>query len=326
MEARQLPRLFRIALFFALAALLLNGYAALANANLRVTRIGTTSVSVEWDAVAGITRYRVAYEWPVGSDHLYVADDTSGTSYTITGLESNTDYIIDLSWDDGGTQVVDRVGVTTASNRKEENSTSEEPESIEPPPQIPTCPFLPPSVEVFGYVKGTECQWVGPAGVGNRAVLERGFIDAVDIWSYVNGGIDVCFRHTGALVFLDAAFSPRKLVELSMFERNGMTCGKIDGAGTVVLVHAGAPIAAPPAPGEPTLPAIDSAPFNSCLAKLTETLFLRAAPAGEIIGLVWLYSEVPVFETNGDWHKFEFEGRVGYISRRYVRVLHGGCA
>ena len=50
------------------------------------------------------------------------------------------------------------------------------------------------------------------------------------------------------------------------------------------------------------------------------------SPAGEIIGLVWLYSEVPVFETNGDWYKVEFEGKIGYISRNYRRVLRGGCA
>ena len=189
-----------------------------------------------------------------------------------------------------------------------------------------TCPSLPPSVVVFGYVEGTQCQMVGAAGVGNAEVIERGFINAVDIWSYVNGGIEVCFRNAGSLVFLDAHYAPRMLMDLPSFQRDGMTCGAIDGAGTVVLVHIGAPTAPPPAPDEPTLPTFDSAPpISNCLVKLTETLFLRATPAGEIIGLVWLYSEVPVFETNGDWHKVEFEGEVGYISRRYVRVLHGGC-
>ena len=196
-----------------------------------------------------------------------------------------------------------------------------------PRPPVVTCPALPASVVVFGYVEGTQCQMVGEAGVGNSEAIKRGFINAVDIWSYVNGGIEVCFRNVGSLVFLDAAYAPRMLMELASFQRDGMTCGAINGAGTVVLVRSGAPSApvAPSPPVEPTLPTIDSVPLYDCQIKLTETLFLRATPGGDIIGLVWLYSEVPVFESSGDWYKVEFEGTIGYISRDYHRVL-SGCA
>ncbi len=199
-----------------------------------------------------------------------------------------------------------------------------------PRPPVATCPALPPSVAVFGYVEGTQCQMVDAAGVGNMEVINRGFINAVDIWSYVNGGIEVCFRYAGALLFLDAAYAPRMLTELASFQRDGMTCGAINGPGTVVLVQSAPPSApavqtTPPPPGEPTLPTLNAIPTGDCQIKLQETLFLRAAPAGEIIGLVWLYSEVPVFEVNGDWFKIAFEGTIGYISRHYHRVLRGGC-
>ena len=112
-----------------------------------------------------------------------------------------------------------------------------------------------------------------------------------------------------------------------------MTCGAIDRAGTVVLLAAGPPNApathgtAAPAtqPVTVTLPTFDAIPLHNCQIKLVETLFLRAAPAGEIIGLVWLNTEVQAFEINGYWYKIEFEGTTGYISRFYREVLRGGC-
>ena len=73
------------------------------------------------------------------------------------------------------------------------------------------------------------------------------------------------------------------------------------------------------------LPTFNAIPLSDCLIKLVETLFLRADPAGEIIGLVWLNSEVPAFEINGFWYKVEFEGKTGYISRYHRKVLRGGC-
>lgn len=211
------------------------------------------------------------------------------------------------------------------AKKKQAADNAENSEEAVSRPRMMTCPNLPPRVAVFGYVDGTQCQMVGAAGIGRRDLIERGFIDAVDVWSYVNGGLEVCFRRTGTLVFLDATYLQRMLVDLQSFTRAGMTCGAIDRIGTVVLLEtAAAPDAAAP-PADSSLPLIDQIPAKDCQIKLTETLFLRATPGGEIIGLVWLNSEVPVFEVDGDWYKTEFEGVTGYISRRYRRVLRGGC-
>ncbi|MDE2636389.1 MAG: SH3 domain-containing protein [Chloroflexota bacterium] len=187
---------------------------------------------------------------------------------------------------------------------------------------VATCPHLPPSVAVSGDDRDTHCQMVGLAGIGRMDLIERGFIVAVDVWNYVNGAVEVCFRNAGALVFLDATYLHRMLVDLESYERAGMTCGAIDRIGTVVLLEAAAPAADETSTALPTLDAI---PQSDCQIKLMETLFLRAEPAGAIIGLVWLYSEVPVFEVNGDWYKIEFEGKMGYISREYRKVLWGNC-
>ena len=130
------------------------------------------------------------------------------------------------------------------------------------------------------------------------------------------------------LVFLDAAYTPRKLMPLLSFERNGMTCGRINRAGTVALLREPMELDQPIVPADPVPPAsveTPSIPLNNCLIKLVETLFLRAEPDGEIIGLVWQNSEVPAFEINGHWYKVEFEGKTGYISRYFRKVLRGGC-
>ncbi|MCY3779014.1 MAG: hypothetical protein OXG78_01775 [Chloroflexi bacterium] len=202
-------------------------------------------------------------------------------------------------------------------NCREEPEIEEE-EGPYRPPDV-TCPHLPPRVVVSGYAVNTQCQMVGEVVIGKTNLVQRGFIDAVDVWSYVNGGLEVCFRNDGWLVFLDATYLQRKVMELEHYHRDGMTCGQIDRIGTVVLLERAA------ATAENALPIFETIPLSDCLIKLVETLFLRAEPAGEIIGLVWLNSEVSAFEINGYWYKVEFEGATGYISRFYRRVLRGGC-
>ena len=201
----------------------------------------------------------------------------------------------------------------------EEDDDADEPEenTYRPPPV--TCPYLPSRVVVSGFAKETQCQMVGEVVIGKTNLVRRGFIDAVDVWHYVNGGLEVCFRNSGWLAFLDATYLQRRVMELEHYHRDGMTCGEIDRIGTVVLLER----AAPPAEGD--LPLFHSIPLSDCQIKLVETLFLRAQPAGEIIGLVWLNSEVPAFEINGYWYKIEFEGKTGYISRYHRKVLRGGC-
>ena len=203
---------------------------------------------------------------------------------------------------------------------QDEEESKDKRENAYRPPDV-TCPHLPSRVVVSGYAVNSQCQMVGEVVIAWQPELyERGFIDAVDVWNYVNGGIEVCFRNHGWLAFLDAAYAPRRVMELEPVYRDGMTCGRIDGAGTVVLLES------PPAqPSGNTLPVFESIPLFDCQIKLAETLFLRAEPAGEIIGLVWLYSEVPAFEIKGYWYKIEFEGVTGYISRYHREVLRGGC-
>ena len=329
MKLRQLSNLAFLSLFISLAVILTGGFPVLAQRarlNVRVSSERAKSITIHWDHVEPNPFYAIHYRRADSrSPESAFAGNTVANSFTLTGLARGTTYRIEV---DGGFYV----GSVTASTLRSTGDDDDEGDSFTPPPV--TCPHLPARVIVTGFVENTQCQMVGDVVIAGQPELEaRGFIDAVDLWSYVNGGVEVCFHNDGWLVFLDAAYAPRLATELDHSHRDGMTCGVIDRPGTVVLLAAGAPNAptthgaVPPVtqPGNLTLPTFDAIPLHDCQIKLVETLFLRDAPGGEIIGLVWLNSEVPAFEINGFWYKIEFEGTTGYISRYYREVLRGGC-
>ncbi len=304
----------------ALYLVAIGGLAQATNGKIRVTDVGEKTISIKWRDVPGVAVYSVFYRsLPYGFENL--AGVTSGNSFTIKGLQRNIRYSVTVKFNGGAFKTIARTSLATKDSTPEWR------------PVPITCPHLPPRVVVTGYVENTQCQMVSDIVIGKTDLAPRGFIDAVDVWSYVNGGLQVCFRNNGWLVFLDATYLQRKVMELEHYHRDGMTCGTIDRVGTVVLLErppppASAPLAEPPATSESpdvTLPTFEPIPLNDCQIKLVETLFLRAAPAGEIIGLVWLNSEVPAFEINGYWYKIEFEGKTGYISRYHRKVLRGGC-
>ncbi len=325
MNRGKLARLFQSAFFILLAATLLSANAALAQGeinNLRVTDVEDKSITLSWDDTPGSSGYGYdIFIGPARGNSNDPVGGTDGTSYIINGLRPGTDYriIVVITGNPhlGHSVITVRTGGAKRKLKKTVRYT---------PPDV-TCPHLPPRVAVYGYIENTQCQMVGEIVIAKTDLIQRGFIDAVDVWSVMPDSLEVCFRNEGWLVFLDAAYAPRMVMELEHYHRDGMTCGVIDRAGTVALLReAATPDSAPqPEPEGNILPIFDAIPLSDCQIKLEETLFLRAEPAGEIIGLVWLNSEVPVFEINGYWYKVEFEGVTGYISRYHREVLRGGC-
>lgn len=308
-------RMASLLLAICLVLPLLAAAPALAQSNLNVSYASTSTVVLTWSSVEYTDEY-VVVKSP-GSPNEQVIATVRGNGYRIRGLMPGTTHTFGLQHAFG----LDTVSVFTMPKLKK-------PKTM---PMIETCPKLPARVAVFGNQLGTQCQMVDAGGIGRLDLIKRGFIDAVDVWHNVPAGVEVCFRRSGSLVFLDAAYMPRMAMDLQSRQRDGMTCGAIDRAGTVALLAH--PLKAqPPAPEAPTsdaapatLTTFDAIPVSDCLIKLVETLFLRATPGGEITGLVWLNSEVPVYEISGHWYKIEFEGKLGYVSRFYRKVLRGGC-
>ena len=74
--------------------------------------------------------------------------------------------------------------------------------------------------------------------VGNQAVTAMTILDVVDIWGNANQYYEVCFPKYGAVVFLDASTSPRTVMRLDSYQRDGYSCGAMTRGGTMVLVQA----------------------------------------------------------------------------------------
>jgi len=91
----------------------------------------------------------------------------------------------------------------------------------------------------YGLASGVQCQRLDGGGIGVQAIVDGGFIDAVDIWGYAEQGVEVCFPQAGNLLFLDARMMPRAVAPLASQIVNGMTCGAIETPGSIVLMPAG---------------------------------------------------------------------------------------
>ena len=178
--------------------------------------------------------------------------------------------------------------------------------------------FLDHSVTVSGEA---HYQPLTYGGIGHMDIIALGVVSATNVWGTVPPGTRVCFdgQSGGGVMFKDSSSTPHPMYWLQHFPIGADTCVDVPGEGTVVLVRQPGPYA-------------DSAAWLApdarqpiCQIKLVETLFLRAAPVGQIIGLVWLNSEVPVYAVDGHWYQVEFEGQFGYISRYHRQVLSGGC-
>ena len=111
-----------------------------------------------------------------------------------------------------------------------------------PQARVYTCEHLPLEIVVLavaGSRSGIQCQQIDANGVGIKSVIDAGLILAVDVWGYVDPGVEVCLRGTGSLIFLDAAGAPRTPSWMSSYGDPGWTCSTFHRAGSLVLVHSG---------------------------------------------------------------------------------------
>ena len=87
-----------------------------------------------------------------------------------------------------------------------------------------------------GLGSGIEFQRLDAGGIGIQSLLDLGCLDAVDVWSNIGDGYEVCFPQSGHIVFLDAAGMPRMPELGEPYTRDGYTCVSYARAGTVVLL------------------------------------------------------------------------------------------
>ena len=272
----------------------------------------------------------------VGSNSWSLADATAttGSLSSIPGFQ----WIVSSSlFSPGSTYTVSLTVPGGGSGSSESRSSSERRSSskatpIPTAPPIPprTCEELPDSVTVSGDGVGEQCRVITNAeGVGNDDIVEAGFLSALDVWSYLGRGVNVCFAQTGEIVLLDASTAPRTPYALASTSSDGETCAFIDRPGTVVLMPSDAPLLT-------TLPTLTTtrglnatatateAVWTNCMVTATHNLNLRDAPAGQIIGLVRFGWRLTAWQRDSGWYEVDVHGVTGWISGDYV-TTDGDC-
>lgn len=198
-----------------------------------------------------------------------------------------------------------------------------------PRPPIDTCAQLPADIIVSGYqIFSTQCQRLSAAGVGNEALIAQGILDALDLWANVEGEMRVCFRMQGRLKFLDAATAPRLVSDLAAEYVDGMTCGRINRVGTVVLLPGGAPApetAVETSGGESLLEATGSGSTTNCELETNARLSLRMGPSVYYSRLLSMPegSKLVARARIGDWYMVNFKGQWGWSSGEHMTASPG---
>ena len=179
-----------------------------------------------------------------------------------------------------------------------------------------------------GMDSGIQFRRLDHCGVGIESVIDMGFLDAVDIWSDVGSGYDVCFPQIGRIVFLDAATSPRSVVFPEYRFDDGWTCASMGRAGTMVLVEAPASTVALTStttrrPG--TNDSIDDAiPLGDCAVTPRVNLRLRVGPWGTILDVVPRDTEVAAKARTKSWFNVTYLEQDGW-SAAWLADSEGEC-
>lgn len=137
-------------------------------------------------------------------------------------------------------------GDRTVNNRiscakKKKKDPTPAPTATERPPTPATCMGLHAATGIvvnaaFGLNSGVQCQQLDGGGIGIQA-LAANYIAAVDIWGYVDQGVEVCFPGVGRIIYLDASTMPRAMSLLPTHgAENGITCASIESPGSLVLL------------------------------------------------------------------------------------------
>ena len=147
--------------------------------------------------------------------------------------------------------------------------------------------------------------------VGVQSVADRGILDVVNVWGQASQNYEVCFPQSGAIVFVDAATSPRKVIDLETFARDGYTCAAMNRAGQVVLVKGSGPSPANGALAQAFIDATNddassAIDLESCSVSSAHNLNLRDDPWGEKITVLPKHTSVSASARTESWYRVSF--------------------
>ena len=88
----------------------------------------------------------------------------------------------------------------------------------------------------YGLDSGVHFRQLDGAGIGVQSIIDAGYLEAFDVYGYVEQGVEVCFPQIGRVIFLDARTMPRAITPLESTVVNGQTCVSISSPGSLVLL------------------------------------------------------------------------------------------
>ena len=185
-----------------------------------------------------------------------------------------------------------------------------------------------------GMDSGIQFRRLGAYGIGIQSVLDMGFLDAVDAWSHIGSGYEVCFPQVGRIVFLDAATSPRSVHDVeNRHDDEGYTCALLYRAGTLVLVESteSQPATEESTPTEAdiikpgTNDSIDTAiELEDCTVTPLVNLRLRRRPWDSIRLVVPRDTLLSANARTEHWFKVTYDGVTGWLAAWHI-LSEGDC-
>ncbi len=198
------------------------------------------------------------------------------------------------------------------------------------PIHVDTCSQIGGGIVVtatFGAGSGVQCQLVDGPGIGVQSVVDAGFITAVNLWAYVEQGVEICFPNIGSITFIDTTTSPRVVSTIDSYRRDNSTCAHVTRPGTVVLAPGQPTSGTPPVASGTTMDqpttGTGAAPASAgCPIHTTGHLFLRASPSlqGTVLGAVPRGSNLISPSRTTYWYQVTYNGQTGWIGHKYVRA------
>ena len=87
-----------------------------------------------------------------------------------------------------------------------------------------------------GLGSGVHFRQLDGGGIGIQSLVDAGPLEAIDVYGFVEQGVEVCFPYAGRVIFLDAATSPRAMIPLETYAADGNTCVSIDRPGSLIVL------------------------------------------------------------------------------------------
>ena len=317
-------RRLRIWLVIGLAIIAASALARFEAQSIEVEAMCGDRLSVTWKSPPGARGYQFT---SIGEGGGKVRCSPSQNKCVITGLDPGKlyGYYLDRVTNDG---IVfgDAIQLRGASTGPCDEYIAVTPT---PRPPVDSCAHLPSEIVVSGFRPfSTQCRRVGKAGVGNAELIAQGIRDAVDIWGNVDAEMRVCFREPGSLKFLDAATAPRALSDLPAERIDGMTCGRINRVGTVVLMQGGAQAiekAEETSDSQPDSAQTGPSSTTICQLHTTGRLSLRAGPSAYYARILSMPrgARLVARARIGDWFMVRYQGQLGWASIEYLAASPG---